>query len=587
MAKADEAIARAMARARARPSSRPSSAQTTHTRSAGTAGRLTATTNTGTRKSLNPAAKRRRGEDSDDDAPEPEGAHRRGAARRPQRRSDDAIQAAISRARGRAAMREGETVNNLQGVVHNAAGGAGGAARTGAHDHADAESPDADDPDAAVDSGFSATEADSAREMTVDWRASDEHWRGAGAGAGLGGARSSTSDSASVDDAPSAKRGRRAPLRSLPRHPRRDRLRVHILSDELKEDHADVLLSNLDSKSGVVVTGAGGDVEVPDVRSSLQKADIVVGGRPTADQLRLCDRASSLVIPWAGVPPETAELVQACRPGMRVYNMHQNAPATAEMGVTLLLAAAKRVIPRDYDLREGRWTSRYDPSVYGTLSLFEKSALIVGYGAVGKRIAAALRALGMNVTALCRSGTTAKHATQCGAGSRKTGCGCSCCCCGDSGDGGLAPVKVMQCNARRLRSVLPAVHALVIAAPLTEETNGLIGAVELNLLPPGAVVVNVGRGPIVDETALFEALASGHLGAAGLDVWYRYPKSQEERTTTLPSVHPFHSLTNVVLSPHVAGKTEDTEGLRYKSLAGTLEAIATGSVVPTDLARGY
>ena len=78
-----------------------------------------------------------------------------------------------------------------------------------------------------------------------------------------------------------------------------------------------------------------------------------------------------------------------------------------------------------------------------------------------------------------------------------------------------------------------------------EITHERSGPLPDNALPAGALLVNVGRGPVVDEGALYRALASGHLAAAGLDVWYRYPEDAAARRRTLPSAYPFHQLDNV------------------------------------------
>jgi phosphoglycerate dehydrogenase-like enzyme len=142
-----------------------------------------------------------------------------------------------------------------------------------------------------------------------------------------------------------------------------------------------------------------------------------------------------------------------------------------------------------------------------------------------------------------------------------------------------------------LHSLLPGADALVIALPLTPETEGLIGREELALLPPKAVLVNVGRGPIVDEEALYKALCDGTLHAAGLDVWYNYPEDDASRSNTPPSAHPFHGLDNVVMSPHRAGTggAEEIEQRRMAHLARLLNAAAAGEEMPNrvDLDVGY
>jgi len=96
----------------------------------------------------------------------------------------------------------------------------------------------------------------------------------------------------------------------------------------------------------------------------------------------------------------------------------------------------------------------------------------------------------------------------------------------------------------RLDELLPRVDALVLALPLAPETRRLVGERELALLPPGALLVNVGRGEVVDEAALVRALESGRLGGAGLDVFEREP---------LPPESPLWALPNVIVTPHASG----------------------------------
>jgi phosphoglycerate dehydrogenase-like enzyme len=96
----------------------------------------------------------------------------------------------------------------------------------------------------------------------------------------------------------------------------------------------------------------------------------------------------------------------------------------------------------------------------------------------------------------------------------------------------------------RLHDLLPRVDALVLALPLTDDTRHLVGEKELALLRPGALFVNVGRGELVDEAALVRALASGHLGGAGLDVFEVEP---------LPPESPLWAMPNVIVTPHSSG----------------------------------
>ena len=135
--------------------------------------------------------------------------------------------------------------------------------------------------------------------------------------------------------------------------------------------------------------------------------------------------------------------------------------------------------------------------------------------------------------------------------------------------------------------------------PGTTATEGLIGARELSLLPRGAIVVNVGRGSVVNEAALFAALqpSDGHLGGAGLDVWWNYPMlpgkslSQGETVGVGPSSPscPFHELPNVVLSPHAGQSSNSKASDRVAELVRMLEQMARTGTMPNrfDIQRGY
>ena len=110
-------------------------------------------------------------------------------------------------------------------------------------------------------------------------------------------------------------------------------------------------------------------------------------------------------------------------------------------------------------------------------------------------------------------------------------------------------------------------------------------------MPRGSVLVNVGRGPVVDQKALYEALQDGQLSAAGLDVWYNYPQNEDTRSSTPPSDYPFAELENVIMTPHRSGggSTYDVEMLRVKHLSELLNAVVLGKPIPNqiDLQAGY
>ncbi|MEU6380303.1 2-hydroxyacid dehydrogenase [Streptomyces sp. NPDC046909] len=191
----------------------------------------------------------------------------------------------------------------------------------------------------------------------------------------------------------------------------------------------------------------------------------------------------------------------------------RNAAATAEFTVGLMLAALRR-IPQAHDLlaRQGSWAgSAYYTYENSGLELEDLPVGLVGYGAVGSRVARVLCAFGAQVMV-------------------------------------YDPYVRGEIHGLRVTSLdelLRKSRVITLHARLTPETRGLIGARELSLLPPGAVVVNAARGPLLDEEALCDALEAGRLSAAALDTYAREP---------VPTGHRLLGLAEqVVLTPHLGG----------------------------------
>ncbi|MDH3943753.1 MAG: hydroxyacid dehydrogenase, partial [Anaerolineae bacterium] len=258
------------------------------------------------------------------------------------------------------------------------------------------------------------------------------------------------------------------------------------------------------------------------------------------------------------IPAETRELLMEY-PDIAVHNLHHNTSATAESALALLLAAAKLIIPMDRSLRSNDWQPRYRPNP--AVLLEGKTLLILGYGQIGQYAARICRAMGMHIMA------TKKHL-----------------------EGGQGADEIAEIHPpEALHDLLPKAEVVLITLPLTEETGGLIGERELEVLPPKAILVNVGRGAIVDQEALFKALKDGTLHAAGLDVWYNYPADEAGRADTSPADFPFRELENVVMSPHRGGGSNETEFSRMRHLGRLLNAAARGEEMPNqvDIRAGY
>ncbi len=293
------------------------------------------------------------------------------------------------------------------------------------------------------------------------------------------------------------------------------------------------------------------------VASALDTFHVLVAGRPSLEQLRVSASLHSLVIPFSGIPAETRDLLLQHFPTLKVYNLHHNALPTAEMALALLFATAKHVIPGDRALRRHDWRIRYRPNANMILS--NRRALVLGYGAIGRLIAGMCKALGMQVDAIRRTGGETFEAEG-----------------------------VMVHPVTELDVLLPQAEVVMIALPLTSETEGLIDAQRIANLPSHCLLVNVARGAIVDQKALFEALDQKAIAGAGIDVWYNYPKDEASRTNTEPANFPFHDLENVVMSPHRAGGSRENEQMRLNHLVELLNILANGEEMNrVNLLEGY
>jgi phosphoglycerate dehydrogenase-like enzyme len=323
------------------------------------------------------------------------------------------------------------------------------------------------------------------------------------------------------------------------------RMRVHF-ENSLDDDDLAVLRRRLPEP----IELSGGSMDSGDLADAA--IDYLVAGRPSADLLDGHPEIKALIIPWVGPPKATVELIRR-RPAIKLYNIHHNAVPVAELALGLLLAAARHMSFRDRLLRKGNWDGSY---LLPTMLLKGKSVLLLGYGAIAKELHPVLQALGMKVRAVRR---------------------------GDAHMDFVFPV-------RDLDRLLPECDVLISTLPLTEETEALMDAGRLSLMKNSAIVVNVGRGRVFDEDALYEALKNGGIQAAGLDVWYRYPRGEGRSGDTMPAERPFWELDNVVLSPHIGGEwpNPEVQRMRMEHIGELLEALIDGrGPAPLDPETGY
>ncbi|MEO5651535.1 MAG: phosphoglycerate dehydrogenase [Marmoricola sp.] len=242
------------------------------------------------------------------------------------------------------------------------------------------------------------------------------------------------------------------------------------------------------------------------------------------------------VIARAGVGLDNIDVRTATQNGVMVVNAPtSNIVSAAELAVALMLAAARHLSPAHAALTRGEWKR----SKFTGVELFEKTLGIAGLGRIGVLVAQRLAAFGMDIIAY---------------------------------DPFVQPGRAAQMGVRMvsLEELMAESDFLSVHLPKTPETVGLIGAAELALARPGLVLVNAARGGIVDETALYDALKAGRIGAAGLDVFAQEPCTDS----------PLFTLENVVATPHLGASTDEAQEKAGVAVARSVRLALAGELVP-------
>ena len=254
------------------------------------------------------------------------------------------------------------------------------------------------------------------------------------------------------------------------------------------------------------------------LKQALRAADgVIVRSKPNLTADVLDDPGKLRVIVRAGVGVDNIDVAAATRKGILVMNTPGgNTVSTAEQTITLMMALARLTPAADAHVRSGKW----ERGKFVGAQLAGKTLAVVGLGRIGREVARRAAALDMKVIGF---------------------------------DPFLAPAAAAQLGieaAPDLDSLLPRCDFLTVHTPLTDETRDLIGAVQIARMKKGARLINCARGGIINEEALADALRSGHLGGAALDVFVQEPPSPD---------HPLLKLPNVVLTPHLGASTFEAQ----------------------------
>jgi phosphoglycerate dehydrogenase-like enzyme len=276
----------------------------------------------------------------------------------------------------------------------------------------------------------------------------------------------------------------------------------------------------------------------------LHDADVLVSMTFSALMAKAASRLRLVQVPGAGLDRIDRG---ALRPGTHLANAYGHDSGIAEYIVGAMIVLTRSFARLDAALRHGQWESQW---AIGTAApplwpeLAGRTLGILGFGHIGQALARRAAAFDMRICAVRR------HARP------------------EAPDG-----VAFIAGPERIDDVLQQSDYVAIALPLSPETRDLIDNRRLRLMRPSAFLINVGRAEVCNEGALYQALASGRIAGAALDVWYRYPT---QAAPTPPASRPFHELRNVIMTPHVSGWTDGMLAARASLIADNIVRIARG-----------
>lgn len=269
-------------------------------------------------------------------------------------------------------------------------------------------------------------------------------------------------------------------------------------------------------------------------------ADVIVGVKHDLSLPRL-KQTKLFHVPGAGYDGLDFSLLPS---KTTVCNCFGHEQAIIEYVMSVLLLRHVPITDADQRLRQGDWKYWAGGALGLRTELASESIGIIGYGHIGKELTNRAHAFGMNVSVANRSNIEASNKIQ------------------------------KYYTLDDLPSMLSDVDIVVNTLPLTDDTEGLIGHQAFEDMKSSAVFINVGRGRVVDEKALFDALKASRIASAVIDTWYIYPTASE--THPLPASYPFHELANVIMTPHMSGWTHGTVKRRQLTMADNINKLSKG-----------
>ena len=264
---------------------------------------------------------------------------------------------------------------------------------------------------------------------------------------------------------------------------------------------------------------------------SKKEAEVIVSGR--FKETDYSKNLKAVIVPYTGL--DGIDLAFIKKMHIPLFNTTDHSKFVSEKALQLILSLLGNVPLYHNNLKEGLWSQRTNEDRIPWVSLFDKKIGIYGYGRIGQILHRLLEPFHCEVSIIDR--------------------------------GKKYPNVVYKDS---LETLVSDVDIVVIATPLTPKTRGVFNQ-EILTLMKDKYLINVGRGPIIEEKALYEALNSQHLKGFASDVWYQYPSLKEPEI--MPSKYPITAFNNVVLSPHCGGYTTQFSAVMIKNILRTLESV--------------
>lgn len=280
-------------------------------------------------------------------------------------------------------------------------------------------------------------------------------------------------------------------------------------------------------------------LDQPGERSHFETADVVIGIKLN-DGMPIPLKARLFHAPAAGTDAVNTALLPAQCTLANCFG-HEN--AIAEYVIAALLMRHVPLARADQDMRQQRWTYWAGRPTALRTELGSQTMGLLGFGHIAQTVALRAKAMGMRVHVANRS--PINHAA-------------------------VDQSWILD----GLHEFMASTDVVVVSLPLTSSTAGLVDASAIAAMRPDAVLMNVGRGAVIDETALYNALKARQIGGAVIDTWYQYPTPTQAEC--VPSQYDFASLDNVLMTPHMSGWTAGTVRRRQETLADNIGRLSRG-----------